>query len=82
LSGYTLALQQTADERFNELHHTVAEVADRWKLSPDVVRRLFEREPGVLVIGDRGSRSKRRYLTLRIPGSVMERVHRRLCNPS
>lgn len=67
---------------FTEQHYTVGEIADKWKLSPDAVRRLFERESGVLVIGDRGSRAKRRYLTLRIPGSVMERVHRRLCNPT
>jgi hypothetical protein len=32
----------------------------------------------VLVIGDRTPRHKRRYLTLRIPQSVLERVHRRL----
>ena len=59
----------------------MAEVAELWNLSPDVVRKLFEREPGVLVLGDHGSRSKRRYTTLRIPQSVVERVHRRLCNP-
>ncbi len=52
-----------------------------WNLSRDVVRKIFEREPGVLVIGNDGSRSKRGYHTLRIPESVMERVHRCLCNP-
>jgi hypothetical protein len=67
---------------FQEHHYAVAEVADLWNLSPDVVRKLFEHEPGVLVIGDHGSRSKRRYTTLRIPQSVVERVHRRLCNPN
>lgn len=59
----------------------MAEVSDLWSLSPDVVRKLFEREPGVLVIGDHRSSGKRRYTTLRIPRSVVERVHRRLCNP-
>ena len=67
--------------RFEERHFAVGEVGELWKLSPDVVRKLFEREPGVLVLGDHGSRSKRRYTTLRIPQSVVERVHRRLCNP-
>lgn len=67
--------------RFQERHFAVGEVADLWNLSPDVVRKLFEREPGVLVLADNGSRSKRRYTTLRIPQSVVERVHRRLCNP-
>jgi len=32
----------------------------------------------VLVIGERNPRHKRRYVTLRIPQSVLERVHRRL----
>jgi hypothetical protein len=67
--------------RFQERHYAVGEVAELWNLCPDVVRKLFEREPGVLVLGDHGSRSKRRYTTLRIPQSVVERVHRRLCNP-
>lgn len=50
-----------------------------WNLSPDAVRRMFENEPGVLVLGDKAlSRSKRRYTTLRIPASVVERVYRRL----
>lgn len=67
--------------RFQERHYTVAEIAEAWSLSPDVVRRLFEREPDVLVIRDDAPRGKRRYTTLRIPKSVAERVHRRLCNP-
>jgi hypothetical protein len=49
-----------------------------WNLSPDKVRDLFEHEQGVLVIGESNSRRKRRYLTLRIPQSVLERVHHRL----
>lgn len=70
----------TPAPRFVERHYAVAEVAEMWKLSPDVVRKIFEREPGVLNIGNDGSRSKRRYHTLRIPESVVERVHRRMCN--
>lgn len=30
-----------------ERHFSVAEVAKMWNLSPDAVRKLFEREPGV-----------------------------------
>lgn len=67
--------------RFQERHYTVAEIADLWSLSRDAVRKVFEREPGVLVLGSDGSRSKRGYHTLRIPESVLERVHRRSCNP-
>ena len=59
--------------RHGERHYSVTEVAKLWALSRDSVRRLFRREPGVLVMGDR-------YVTLRIPESVLERVHRRLSN--
>lgn len=72
--------QKTPLARFKERHYSVAEIAEIWSLSRDVVRKLFERESGVLVLGDDGSRTKRGYHTLRIPESVMERVHRRLCN--
>jgi hypothetical protein len=61
-----------------ERHYAVREIAEMWSLSPDKVRELFEGEPGVLVIGERHSRHKRRYVTLRIPHSVLERVHARL----
>ena len=62
-----------------EKHVSVNELAFRWNLSPDTVRRMFENEPGVLVIGN-GIRKygRRRYVTLRIPESVAARVHRRL----
>ncbi len=58
-----------------ERHYSVNEIAKLWSLSPDSVRRLFRRERGVLVIGNR-------YVTLRIPESGLERVHRRLSNKS
>jgi hypothetical protein len=61
-----------------ERHYAVTEIAEMWSLSPDKVRELFENEPGVLVLGDRSPRRKRRYVTLRIPRSVLERVHHRL----
>jgi|GraSoi_2013_60cm_1033757.scaffolds.fasta_scaffold00127_7 hypothetical protein len=61
-----------------ERHYAVTEIAEIWHLSTDKVRDLFEDEPGVLVIGQRSSRRKRRYVTLRIPHSVVERVHARL----
>jgi hypothetical protein len=65
--------------RATERHYSVAEVAKMWTVSPDMVRRLFQREPGVLVFGDaRPKYGRRRYLTLRIPESVLERVHRRM----
>jgi hypothetical protein len=62
---------------FGERHWTVAQVAEIWNLSKDAVRRMFQNEPGVLVLGNRLSGHKRRYTTLRIPQSVLERVHQR-----
>lgn len=61
-----------------ERHYAVTEIAEMWNLSADKVRELFEEEPGVLAIGEQYRRHKRRYVTLRIPKSVVERVHVRL----
>lgn len=61
-----------------EPHFTPDEIATAWKVSVDVVRRLFENEPDVLVLESRRSFSRRRYRTLRIPRPVAERVYRRL----
>ena len=63
-----------------ERHYSPEELAGLWGLSGDSIRRLFEREAGVLVIERTKSRT-RRYRTLRIPESVAARVHRRLTNP-
>jgi hypothetical protein len=61
-----------------ERHYSVNEIAELWGLSPDATRRIFRNEPGVVEIrNNRGTRT-RRYGTLRIPESVVERVHRNL----
>ena len=65
---------------YTERHFSVAEVADLWNLSQDFVRKIFQKEPGVLILGGQGSVRARRYTTLRIPESVLQRVHRRLAN--
>lgn len=53
---------------FAARHYSVSEIAAMWSLSPDYIRRLFEREPDVLVLGDtRPPHHKRRYITLRVP---------------
>jgi hypothetical protein len=64
-----------------ERHYSVAEVAEMWQLSPNAVRKLFQNEPGVLALGEPRPKYGRRrgYVTLRIPQSVLDRVHRRLC---
>lgn len=58
-----------------ERHYTVLEVSDLWQLHPDTVRKLFRDQPGVLKIGHKERRNKQGYVTLRIPESVLARVH-------
>ena len=70
----------TLASKFAEHHYSPAEVAELWGLSPDKVRAVFRREPGVLVFGGDDGRGKRGYAVLRIPQSVLEKVHRRLSN--
>jgi hypothetical protein len=59
-----------------EPHFTPAELAELWGVDPETIRNVFRNEPGVLKLGN--SNGKRTYITLRIPESVAERVHRRL----
>ena len=73
--------QKSAVPIFQVRHYTVPEIAEILNLSRDVIRKLFEGEPGVVVIGSDGTRSKRGYHTMRIPEYVVERVYRRLRNP-
>ncbi len=64
-----------------EIHLEVKQVAALWGMSDEAVRKLFRDEPGVLKIGRQESQGcKRRKVTLRIPLSVVQRVHRRLSN--
>lgn len=59
-----------------EKHYSVFEIAEIWGLSHMTIRRLFEREPGVLIFGSEETRYGRKRTTMRIPESVMIRVHR------
>jgi AraC-like DNA-binding protein len=61
----------------SEIHYTVADIAGRWNLSKDTVRRLFREEEGVLLIPSRNPRRPLRanYNTMLIPESVAKRVH-------
>jgi hypothetical protein len=62
-----------------ERHYSPAEIGEMWNLSADCVRKIFENEIGVLVIGNSiPRRGKRSYTTLRIPQSILDRVHKRL----
>lgn len=61
-----------------EKHYSVNEISQLWGLSEKTVRRIFENEPGIVVLGNEESISKRSYVTRRIPESVLRRVHHRL----
>ena len=61
-----------------EKHYSVSELACSWQLSENTIRRMFENEPGVLRWGTTEGRFKRRYITMRIPETVVLRVHRQL----
>jgi hypothetical protein len=60
-----------------EKHYTVSEVAAMWSLSSDTVRALFRNHPGVLKLDspELVRKKKRGYCVLRIPESVVQRVH-------
>jgi hypothetical protein len=61
-----------------ERHYSVGEIAKLWSLSEKTVRKMFDGEGGVLSFGSVETRKKRSYVTLRIPESVMIRVHQRM----
>jgi hypothetical protein len=58
--------------------YTVAEVAALTGFSRGTITRLFEREPGVILLERPSKMNKRRYRSVRIPHAVYERVIRRL----
>lgn len=61
-----------------ERHYSAKQIAEKWGLSAKTIIRLFEDEPGVVKIGSPETRFKRKYESLRIPESVMLRVHTRI----
>ena len=78
---YTVRTTPKGVERsplIKEKHWNVAEVAEQWGISTDLVRDIFKDEDGVLIVERPGSRVKRSYSTMRIPESVLERVYNQL----
>jgi hypothetical protein len=59
-----------------EKHYTVFEVAEIWSVSYNTVKKLFENEPDVLRFGAEETRYGRKRVSIRIPESVMIRVHK------
>ncbi len=58
--------------------YSVAEVAELTGFSRGTITRMFEREPGVLILKRPEKMHKRSYRTIRIPRAVYERVLNRL----
>ena len=59
-----------------ERHYAPSEVAVLWHLNVETIRRLFQDVPGVLVFQSPARKGRRRYKTIRIPESVLDRVHK------
>jgi hypothetical protein len=63
-----------------ERHYTVPQIAKIWCMSNDTVRSLFRDEPGVIKFGTEETRYKRPYISIRVPESVMFKVHSKIKN--
>lgn len=66
----------------SEKHYSIIEISKLWALSQKTVRKIFENEPGVILWGSEETRHKRGYRTLRVPETVLQRVHRKLRHAS
>jgi hypothetical protein len=60
---------------FAEKHYRIGELAERWGLGRETVRKLVKDEPGVIQI--RQGR-KKTHTTYTIPESVARRIHTRM----
>jgi predicted transcriptional regulator len=61
-----------------EKHYTVREIAARWGLSDDTIRKIFRNEKGVLRNNGVNGRIKGKRWQMLIPESVLQRVYTRL----
>jgi hypothetical protein len=63
-----------------EPHLSPTQLGKLWGVSAQTIRNIFKAEPDVLRHGHGNGHknSKRDYVLMRIPQSVIERVHRRL----
>jgi hypothetical protein len=77
-NGSLTRAEPNRESACEEKHYSVNELAVLWNLSKQTIRRLFQDEPDVVRIGEKGVRHRRAYVTLRIPESVVRRVHQRL----
>ena len=61
-----------------EQRYAPTDIAAFWRLDVETIRRMFQDEPGIVVFQGPLKKGKRPYKTIRIPHSVLERVHQRL----
>ena len=64
-----------APQNAMEPHFTLKEIAKAWGISVRMARLIFRDVPGVSDVCNRHSLTKRPYTILRIPASVVARVH-------
>ncbi len=57
--------------------YSTKELAFRWNLSTETLRRIFLKEPGVMIFQNQVP-GKRIFRTMRIPGAVAIRVKNRM----
>jgi len=70
-------ISETASDLLSEKHYTCSELANLWNVSPDLIRRLFANELGVIVIY-KPHPDRRPYRSLRVPESVAIRVYQKM----
>jgi hypothetical protein len=58
-----------------ERHYSVQEIAEMWNISANTARRIFRGQPGVIEIGADETRYARPHKVLRIPESVVLKLH-------
>jgi hypothetical protein len=73
----TFTIKHNSNPAF-ERHYTVQEIAELWGYSRQTVSRIFRNESGVLKITNARSKNRRIHITLRVPESVLIRMHNRL----
>jgi hypothetical protein len=77
-ASITLAASSNGALAAAERHYAPSEIGELWQLNVETIRRLFQNEPGVIVLEGPARKGKRPYKTIRIPQRVLERVHKRL----
>jgi hypothetical protein len=65
-----------------EPHHTIKELAERWNLDRETVRRLVFDRDDVLKIAHTRRNAKRDYVSYRIPQSVARKIYHTLLGRS